>query len=109
MLKKNKISLVVGFFVFSTLGLGLNVSAVQAAGRWIDVGAVGFSDRKIENTSIAFDTVKNEPYVLYTETDDAGNDKKISVKKFNGSEWKVVDHERYNGPNVGSSYKAEGS
>ncbi|GAC22237.1 Ig-like domain-containing protein [Paraglaciecola arctica] len=54
--------------------------------KWQSVGAAGFSLGSAEFTDIAFDS-NDVPYVAY---EDAGNDYKTTVKKFDGSAWMDV-------------------
>lgn len=58
---------------------------------WMVLGSEGFSKGTAEYTSIAVDK-NNIPYVAYV---DAGNDRRVTVKKYTDNGWKTVGNEGF--------------
>lgn len=63
----------------------------EADNGWIALGGEGFSKGAAEYTSIALDN-NDVPYVVYV---DAGNGKKVTVKKYTENGWKTVGKEGF--------------
>ena len=78
--------------VLFLFGIIASPGKILAAGAWTAVGSAGFTGDQAYYTNLAFNSATNEPYAAYVDD----NTRKVTVKKFNGSNWEMVGSAGFN-------------
>lgn len=90
-------------FTDGTKNLKLSVMLYDSSSsNWYNVGSSGFSDGQVQWVNIAFDS-SGKPYVAFAEHDGGKTSLKVSVMKYEGTNWVFVGSSRF----AGSDTKGE--